>query len=506
MTASASAGDAAPAGGAPPPPRRLVLAVSSPPDPAELEIARAFADSGLFEVRLAEAGDRPPGPALPATERLYRALDRRLYGGRGAPAAAPAVEPGGPAAAVAAFAPAAVVDLTGALGAAAVPVLTPRLEGRPARALEEAVRARLGVAHGTVRFRVTEGGAGGRELFQGACCLDHRSLVRSVAWVARKLPAMVQGSLARREAGPAAAVARAAGAAGEPALTPLAQLRRLAASVAGRLLWRDQWRILVYRDGRPAPGARPWALLQPDAGAFWADPFLAPGTDGVTVLFEELPFAANKGRISAIELDAEGQAGPPAVVLECPWHLSYPFLLEEGGRRFMIPESSANRTVDLYEAERFPGGWRHVQTLLSGLRLADATVIRWGGRLWMFAAHGQAGTSNYDELHLYSAEALLGPWHPHPLNPVKLDAGSARPAGAMWIEDGRIVRPVQDCRSRYGDRVAFQVVTALDETRFAEAPLDRPDPGGAAPGEAVHTWNEAGRWAVIDAARRSRRR
>ena len=105
---------------------------------------------------------------------------------------------------MAAFAPAAVVDLTGALGAAAVPVLTPRLEGRPALALDEAVRARLGVAHGTVRFRVIEGDAGGRALFQGACCLDHRSLVRSVAWVARKLPAMVQASLARREVDPAA--------------------------------------------------------------------------------------------------------------------------------------------------------------------------------------------------------------------------------------------------------------------------------------------------------------
>jgi hypothetical protein len=290
-----------------------------------------------------------------------------------------------------------------------------------------------------------------------------------------------------------------------PMLGPMTMVWRLAASIVRRVLWRDQWSMLVYR-GQPRERLRkPWASLKPDSSAFWADPFLTPLADGVGVFFEELPFSSGKGRISYVSVDGAGHPGQPVVVLDKPWHLSYPFQFEWEGRRYMIPESSANETVDLYECVEFPQDWRFVKTLIDGRRLADATIVNWRGRLWMFAAHGHRGASNYDELHVFWATDLFGPWQEHARNPVKIDAGSARPAGAMWVENERIVRPTQDCRDRYGDGIEFQEVVLLDEGRFEERPLGRLTPEGAKAGAAVHTFNEMAGFTVIDAAGSARR-
>jgi hypothetical protein len=165
----------------------------------------------------------------------------------------------------------------------------------------------------------------------------------------------------------------------------------------------------------------------------------------------------------------------------------------------MIPESSAREVVDLYECVDFPHEWRHVKRLMEGVRLADVTLITWQGRWWMFASHGGPGASNYDELHLYWADTPMGPWSPHALNPVRIDAGSARPAGAMFMAGDRIVRPAQDCRERYGDGVVFQEILVLDEERFEERALHRLEAGGLAHGVGYHTFNSAGRYVAIDA-------
>lgn len=440
-------------------------------------------------------------------ERIYRALDRWVFGAQPTPTATPQFEDGDLAAIAASFEPCAVVDLTGTLdgnhGLDTIPLLTLWFEGEAANNLVQAIRRRLGVHNGTVHVRVTTQLSGATQtLFSGDCFIDHRSLARSEGLLARKVSMILQAGIARLRCTETSDRPRGAM---PPMLGPLSMVWRLAASIVHRVLWREQWGMLVYRDQTRLRLQKPWASLKPDASAFWADPFLVPLADGVGVFFEELPFASGKGRISYVPVDGAGKPGQPVVVLDKPWHLSYPFQFEWMGRRYMIPESSANETVDLYECVEFPRNWRFVKTLVDGCRLADATVVSWRGRLWMFAAHGQRGASNYDELHVFWANDLQGPWQAHAQNPVKIDAGSARPAGAMWVENGRIIRPTQDCRNRYGDGIEFQEVVVLDEGRFEERPLGRLAPEGTRAGAAVHTFNEMRGFTVIDAAVSARR-
>jgi hypothetical protein len=254
-------------------------------------------------------------------------------------------------------------------------------------------------------------------------------------------------------------------------------------------------------------GANPGASLDiawrdftplPDGGrGYYADPFVLLRGDTAHVFIEEVPFATGKGIISHFTIDAEGKATATRPVLERPYHLSYPFVFERDGETWMIPETSANRTVELYRAERFPDRWIKEAVLLDDLLADDATLVEHGGRLWLFAGVRDWQASSWEALGLFHAETLMGPWQAHAGNPVLLDPAAARPAGAMFTQNGRLIRPAQDCRGGYGAGLAFARIDRLDEEGFAQEVVARVTPR-TRKAEGLHTYNRSGDVEVID--------
>ena len=112
------------------------------------------------------------------------------------------------------------------------------------------------------------------------------------------------------------------------------------------------------------------ALGADDRRRYFADPFLFE-EDGVAYVFcEEFPYATRKGVISVFALDEQGDPGPSRVVLERPYHLSYPVVFRHEGQIWMMPESSANRTLDIYRADPFPYRWTLDRVVLSGVEIS----------------------------------------------------------------------------------------------------------------------------------------
>ena len=296
------------------------------------------------------------------------------------------------------------------------------------------------------------------------------------------------------------------------AKTPLAYVARgLAHAVARRIYhlccyaphWHIGWRLIdgagVWETG-DLSGA-PWQRLADPGNRFFADPFPVTWQGRTFVYFEDLDHRIGKGTISAIEFDGRGPIGAVVPVLEEPWHLSYPFLIEDGGELWMIPESSGNRDVALYRCVSFPDTWQRHATLLDGLELADATVTRHGGLYYLFGAIRDGAGGYSDTLAIYVAERLAGPWLPHAANPILIDRAQARPAGNMTVIDGKLWRPVQDCAQGYGAALALAEVTELSPTTFRQQVRPSIRPGPAWPGRKFHTLNRAGRLEVIDGSR-----
>jgi hypothetical protein len=263
--------------------------------------------------------------------------------------------------------------------------------------------------------------------------------------------------------------------------------------------WRVGWRFVDGPDvvdllGHPLSG---WHTLPDDGFHFYADPFPIV-VDGDTFLFiEDFDHRIGRGVISVVAFDDTGPIGTPHPVLEHEAHLSYPFVIESGGDVWMIPETSGAGTVELYRAARFPDRWEQEAVLLEGIAASDATPFRYGDRWWLSATVSGGGSFS-DALHLWSADRLVGPWRPHPRNPVLVDIAMARPAGRVIFRDGRTIRPVQDGRGGYGSALTLTEITRLDDAAFEQRFLTGIEPGTRWPGRRLHTLNRAGRLECID--------
>lgn len=242
-----------------------------------------------------------------------------------------------------------------------------------------------------------------------------------------------------------------------------------------------------------------WARLADDGKRIYADPFVAAHEGRHWLFVEEVPYATQKGVLSVVEIGPHGPVGAPQPFLERQGHLSYPFVFERDGAMWMIPESSAEATVDLYRAEQFPHRWTKVATLIDGLRVGDATIADHDGRLWLFGTIGGDGASTWDALHVWWSGALEGPWQALGPDPVLIDAQGARPAGAFFRRDGALWRPAQDCTAGYGAALALCRVTKLGLDGFAQSVERVLRPGGPEwPGKGLHTLNWNAGIEVVD--------
>lgn len=235
-----------------------------------------------------------------------------------------------------------------------------------------------------------------------------------------------------------------------------------------------------------------------DGGRFYADPLVIAHGGRRLIFVEEFQYRADKGVLSVIEVAADGSLAPARPIIEEPHHLSYPFVFEEEGEMWLIPESSGVRRIDLYRAVAFPDRWTFVATLVDDVAASDATLLRHGGRLWLFATVGEEGSSTWDTLCIWSAERLAGPWIAHPGNPVLIDALGVRPGGAFFERGGELWRPAQDCTTGYGVGLVLARVDELNEERFRQTVQTVIHPGGAWPGISLHTVNWADGIEVVD--------
>ncbi|MGE6738765.1 glucosamine inositolphosphorylceramide transferase family protein [Allorhizobium pseudoryzae] len=298
-----------------------------------------------------------------------------------------------------------------------------------------------------------------------------------------------------------------------PAIPSISRLGKAAAKkVARRIVqqiyrlcynsphWRVGWRKLNGPDlfdlgAHPKTG---WTDLPDDGRRFYADPFPFVHQGKLTLFVEDFIHKLGKGIISAVDFVDGRPAGKPVPVLEHNCHLSYPFIFEEEGQIWMVPETSGNGTIELFRATAYPGGWVKEADLVTGLTCSDATLVRHGNLWWMFATVRDGGGAFSDALHLWSAPDFRGPWTTHAANPVLIDIATARPAGRMVVRDGRLLRPVQDCRRGYGAALAIARVTKLDHEGFAQVVEAMIGPGPEWPGRRLHSLNSAGGFEFID--------
>jgi hypothetical protein len=219
-------------------------------------------------------------------------------------------------------------------------------------------------------------------------------------------------------------------------------------------------------DGRADNPVLTAACVGDVQASFVADPFMHWDGSGWSMFFEVLDRARGRGCIGLATSPDALRWRYERVVLAEPFHLSYPFVFDHGGERFMVPETFEAAQVRLYRAARFPYEWTLDTVLLDRTVAVDASLLFHEGRWWMF---GCASPKRHDVLRLWSAAGLRGPWREHPASPiVSGNARIGRPAGRPVAHAGRLYRFAQDCSREYGSCVRALEITRLTAAEYEE--------------------------------------
>jgi hypothetical protein len=278
---------------------------------------------------------------------------------------------------------------------------------------------------------------------------------------------------------------------------------RIAAKIDALVRHGEAWRIAWRPAGLTRLPAAGWPqsdyrVLPDDGRRYFADPFVFVHRGTTYVFCEEFPYATGVGIISVFTVTPDGTMSAPRPVVQAPCHLSYPHIFEEGGTIYMIPETAAARTIELWRAEAFPDRWVRETVLVDNIAAADTSLCAHNGRLWLLTSVSTDGASDWDTLSLFSADRLHGPWQAHPGNPVVVDARAARSAGAIFRQGGSLWRPVQDCSAGYGSGLAFATIDTLGPDSFAQTVRQTFTPPAAWRVSGIHTFNVGGGLEVID--------
>jgi hypothetical protein len=281
--------------------------------------------------------------------------------------------------------------------------------------------------------------------------------------------------------------------------------RKLGRSAALRL--RSRHKTLQWFTGvRPAPAAidfenpargASYTEIPAPPGHSYADPFIVEHDSRHWLFVEDWSDANRRACLACMEIDARGRAGAPVVILDQPYHLSYPQVFSHRGDFFMIPESSGSATVQLYRSTRFPFEWDLAAVLMEDAALVDTTVLFRDGKWYFFTStSGQP-----EEAYLFTSDRLDGPWQYHPANPIGADTRRLRGAGAIISRQGALFRPVQDCALGYGHAIAFNEILRLSPSEYEERPAGGLPPTWAPGLAGTHTFNFDSAFEVVDGLR-----
>jgi hypothetical protein len=264
-------------------------------------------------------------------------------------------------------------------------------------------------------------------------------------------------------------------------------------------LSRESW-FLAFRSIPATPSSKSGQIevISPPGEGFYADPFLFE-RDGQTFLFfEEGKRDGAKGSISCLKIPLTATAREPQTVLAKPYHLSYPFLFEYKEDVYLVPESREADRIEIYRAEAFPYRWRFDRVLMPHVAAADSTLVPHAGRWWLFTCGVASNVSPNDELFLYFSDSPFGPWRAHPMNPILSDVRLARPAGPLFVKDGCLIRPSQDCSRRYGYAVCLNRVDVLSDSDYREVIIERILPTWFHGNQGTHTFTRGSRFEAVD--------
>lgn len=268
-------------------------------------------------------------------------------------------------------------------------------------------------------------------------------------------------------------------------------------SIFKKIYWvvfsTHQWFIL-YR----VKEHKEWIKLPQPKNVSRADSFVIYENGCYYIFFEEFDIKQRHGYLCVGRLNQDKNILEDIeIILKEEYHLSFPNVFKEQNKYYMIPESHANNSVDLYEFIEFPYKLKKTKTLLKG-NYADSILLNFNSKWFLFTNKSEENSDLHSRnLSIFISNNLNEEFNEYHQNPVVLDNEFARMGGEFIKKDNKLYRVSQDCKTRYGYKINIMEVDILDEMNYEEHCIEMiyPPKGYIA----FHTLNSANKIEVADA-------
>ena len=232
-----------------------------------------------------------------------------------------------------------------------------------------------------------------------------------------------------------------------------------------------------------------WKIIPMTSSRYWgADPFLWHHEDKLYLFYERYDCQRNIGELAVREVNSDLSTGQERCILCRPYHLSFPNVFEYKGEFFLIPETSANRSIEVYRAISFPDKWELYKTIVSNISAVDTIIFsQQDDRIILLTSFSEGDACRVENWLLYLDEKF---------NLIRRekykdfsDYGN-RNAGKILQKGSESYRIGQDCRcGEYGKGLVYYLLNAQEEKEVKICVLK--DFGILnAKYDGIHTYNE----------------
>lgn len=167
-------------------------------------------------------------------------------------------------------------------------------------------------------------------------------------------------------------------------------------------LFKVKWRVIILEvDGR---AIRPIKTISTSGRNFIADPFLYTKNGELFLFAEKWDEVEKKGEIVYFR-ETEKFLKENQVIKE-EFHLSYPFVFEEGNQVYIFPETHASGNQYVYMATEFPNTWTRLDVTLENGPAIDPNIFKHEGKLHLLYStkFGSKNNGNNSIKHVLSSD------------------------------------------------------------------------------------------------------
>ena len=230
-------------------------------------------------------------------------------------------------------------------------------------------------------------------------------------------------------------------------------------------------------------------IINKDKSHWYADPFILDVTDDeIILLVEDMPTFPHKGVISKLVVSKNTmEIIDKKVVLELPTHLSFPAILREKGNVYVYPENAHDNVLKIY---KFIDDELISPVILSNDQIWDSVITDLFGQRLLFTARNN---DYYLDIYRWNCDTDMFEF----LQSIKSENKNSRMAGQLFVVNGKIYCPCQDCSQRYGGALIIKEVN-FDGMTFSFTPVRRLTSTHPTLKEGLHTINSYKDIVVID--------